>query len=106
MYAEWFNSIQNIKTTGRRRGRGGGVTHQNQGWGVYVVGMEVYTVHILVKQIRIRILLLIKVMGILHYWPKDPAGLHFESPGLHFERPRPSTALFWASKASGSIFLL
>jgi hypothetical protein len=43
----------------------------------------------------IRILLLIKVMGICDI---DPPGLHFEPPGLHCERPRPFTILFYAYK--------
>jgi hypothetical protein len=39
-------------------------------------------------RIRIRILLLIKVMGICDHWSIDTSGLHFEPPGLHCDRPR------------------
>ncbi len=37
---------------------------------------------------RIRILLLIKVMGIYDHWSIDLPGLYFEPSGLHSERPR------------------
>ncbi len=33
-------------------------------------------------------------------WFIGSPGLHFEPPGLHCERPRPSVALFWASEDS------
>ncbi len=46
----------------------------------------------------IRILLLIKVMRICDHWPTHPLGFHCKPPRLHFELPRPFTALFWASK--------
>ncbi len=64
----------------------------------------------------IRILLRIKAMQICVHWSSYPPRLHFESPGLHCERPRPSMALFRASRApefwlqcgseSGSRFVL
>jgi hypothetical protein len=38
-------------------------------------------------------LLLVKVMGIFEHCSVDPPKLYFEPPGLHFTRPRPSTAL-------------
>jgi hypothetical protein len=50
--------------------------------------------------IRFRILLLIIVVRICDHWPTNLKGLHIEPPPLHFERPRPSKAPFWASKAS------
>jgi hypothetical protein len=43
---------------------------------------------------RIRILLLIKVMGICDHWSVDPTGLNFDPPGLHCELAWPSTALY------------
>ncbi len=49
-------------------------------------------------QIRIRILLLIKVMLSCEHWSADPPGLHFVPPRLHSERPRPSNAPFLASE--------
>ncbi len=52
------------------------------------------------KRIRIRTLLLIKVMRICDHWITDPPSLHFESPHLHCERPRPSTVPFCAFKAT------
>ncbi len=47
-----------------------------------------------------RIRILIKVIRICDHWSMDPPGLHFELPSLYCERTRPSTAIFWASKAS------
>ncbi len=46
-----------------------------------------------------RIRILIKVMGIVVLWYTDPTGFQVEPPCLHFERPQPSTDLFWAFKA-------
>jgi hypothetical protein len=42
---------------------------------------------------RIRIMLLIKVIVISDHWFIDPPRLYFEPPGVHCERPGPSTAL-------------
>jgi hypothetical protein len=44
---------------------------------------------------RIRIQLLLKVRGICDHQSIDPPGLHFEPLGLHCERPRPSTRLYF-----------
>jgi hypothetical protein len=48
---------------------------------------------------RIRIQLLFNVIGSCNHWFIAPPGLHFELQGLHCECPRPTTAIFSASKA-------
>ncbi len=50
-------------------------------------------------QIRIRILLLIKVMPICDHWPSIPPELDLSPPRLHCERPWPSMASFLAAEA-------
>jgi hypothetical protein len=66
--------------------------------------------------LRIRIPLLVKVMGICDHWSTDPPGLDFESLRLHCERPRHQRLNFEPQKLvnfdfnadpeSGSIFSL
>ncbi len=52
------------------------------------VRMQLFTI------MPIRILILIKVMGICEQWSLDPPGLHFEPPDPHYERPRPSSVKY------------
>ncbi len=49
---------------------------------------------------RIRILFLNRVLWICNHWYAGPTGLHFEPQRLHCKLPRPSMALFWASKVT------
>jgi hypothetical protein len=60
---------------------------QDQGWGF---GSSFSTL----MQIRIRIVLLIKVMQICDHWSSEPSVLHHKHPRLYCESQRPSTAPF------------
>jgi hypothetical protein len=66
----------------------------NAGLWIRITFMRIRIQIFLLMWIRIRILLLIKEMGVCDFWSIDPPRLHLKPSGLPSECPRPSTALF------------